>query len=174
MRLYLDDKLIEEGPATRAERFVASFKLPYGPGVLKAVGVQGGKPVAEVVLRTVGEAVLIRLTPDRVTLRADRQDLSFITVEAVDKSAQPLPNAAHAVTFNLSGPGVIAAVGNGDSTSEEMYQGNQLKLFNGKALVVVRVSRTPGTIRLTASAPRLKPATISLQSRPGQAAPYVE
>jgi beta-galactosidase len=173
VRLYLNDKLIEERPTTRAERFVTSFKVPYGPGVLKAVGVQDGKPIAEMALRTVGEAVQIRLTPDRVTLRADGQDLSFITVESVDKAGRPIPGAAHPVIFKLDGPGVIAALGNGDSTSEEMYQGNQRKLFNGKALVVVRASRTAGTIRLVAGAEGLKPATLSLQSRPGPAVPYV-
>ena len=147
VRLFLDDKLIEERPTTRAEQFKASFKVPYAPGVLKAVGVQGGKPVAETVLRTVGEAAQVRLTADRTTLRADGQDLSYVTVEVVDKNGQPHPQAGHQVTFNISGPGVIIAVGNADMTSEEMYQGNQRKLFNGKALVVVRTSRTAGAIQ---------------------------
>ena len=131
------------------------------------MGVQGGKPVAEQILRTVGEVVQVRLTADRATLRADGHDLSFVTVDVADKSGQPRPDANHQVTFSLSGPGVIAAVGSGDMFSEEPYQGNQRKLFNGKALVVVRASRTAGAIRLTASAPGLKPATIAIQSRPG-------
>jgi beta-galactosidase len=173
VRLFLDDKLIEERPTTRAEQFKASFKVPYAPGVLKAVGVQGGKAVAETVLRTVGEAAQVRLTADRTTLRADGQDLSYITVEVVDKNGLPHPQAGHQVTFHISGPGLIMAVGNADMTSDEMYQGNQRKLFNGKALVVVRTSRSAGAISLTASATGLKPATLSLQSRPGPAIPSV-
>ena len=173
VRLLLDDKLIGEKPTTRAEQFKTSFTVPYASGVLKAVGVQGGKPVTEQVLRTAGEATQVRLTADRVTLRADGQDLSFITVEVVDKNGQPHPQAGHQVTFNLSGPGAIAAVGNADMTSEEMYQGNTRKLFRGKALVVVRTSRSAGAIRLTASAPGLKPATLAIQSRSGPAAPSV-
>ena len=44
-------------------------------------------------------------------------------------------------------------------------------LFNGKALVVVRTSRSAGAIRLTASAAGLKPATLTVTSRPGPTIP---
>ena len=120
-----------------------------------------------------GEAAQVRLTADRTSLRADGQDLSFVTVEAVDKNGQSQPNSDHPVTFSLSGPGVMAAVGSANMTSEEPYQGNQHKLFDGKALVVVRTSRSAGAIRLTASAAGLKPATLGIESRPGPATPSV-
>ena len=57
VRLYLDEKLIGEKPTTRAEKFQANFSVPYAPGVLKAVALQGGKAIAETVLRTAGEPV---------------------------------------------------------------------------------------------------------------------
>jgi beta-galactosidase len=165
VRLYLDDKLIGEKPTTRTERFTANFSVPYAPGVLKAVAVQGGKAIAEAVLRTVGEPAAVRLTADRTSLRADGQDLSFITVEAVDGNGQPDPNAEHRVTFSLKGPGVIAGVASGDLFSEDPYQGNQRKLFHGRALVVVRTSQTAGALTLTASAPGLKGHAIQIVSR---------
>ena len=161
--------MIGEKPTTRAERFLASFKVPYAPGVLKAVGVRNGKPAGESVLRTAGEAVQLKLTADRVALNANGQDLSFVTVEVVDKGGLPRPDASHEVTFSLSGPGTIAAVGSANMFSEEPYQGTQRKLFNGKALVVVRTTRTAGAIRLTAGASGLKPATLAITSRPGSA-----
>ena len=91
-----------------------------------------------------GEPVQVRLTADRTQLRASGQDLAFVTVEVVDANGQPHPSAEHQVSFSLQGPGTIAAVGNADMTSEEPYQGNQRKLFHGKALAVVRASRTAG------------------------------
>ncbi|MBZ5584414.1 MAG: DUF4982 domain-containing protein [Acidobacteriia bacterium] len=164
-RLYLDDKLIGEKPTTPAEKFKATFSVPYAPGVLKAVAIQGGKPIAETVLKTAGEPARVRLTADRTSLRADGQDLSFITVEAVDGNGQPHPNAEHQVTFSLKGPGAIVAVGNADLNSEEPYQGDRRKLFHGKALVVLRTSRTAGALTLTASAPGLKGDAIQIASR---------
>jgi len=165
VRLYLGDDLIGEKPTSRKERFQANFDVPYAPGLLKAVALQDGKAIAEAVLRTVGEPVRVRLTADRSSLRADGQDLSFIMVEAVDANGQPHPNVDHQVTFSLKGPGVIAAVGNADMTSEEPYQGNQRKLFHGKALVVVRTSRTAGALTLAAGVPGLKGAVIQIASR---------
>ena len=165
VRLYLDGKPIAQKHTTREERFKAHFSVPYAPGVLKAVAIQGGKPLAETVLRTVGDPVRVRLTADRTQLRANGQDLAFLTVEVVDANGQPHPNAEHQVTFTLKGPGTVAAVGSGDMTSEEPYQGNQRKLFHGKALVVVRTSRTAGALTLTASAPGLKEDAVQIASR---------
>jgi len=170
VRLYLNGKLIGEKPATRAERFTANFSVAYAPGVLKAVALRGGNAMAETVLRSVGEPARIRLTADRTSLKADGQDLSFITVEALDASGQPHPNADHPVAFSLQGPAAIAAVGSADLKSEEPYQSNQhqsnqRKLFHGKALVVIRASRTAGALTLTATAPGLQPGTLRIASR---------
>ena len=169
VRLYLDENLIGEKPTTRAEKFRANFSVPYAPGVLKAIALQGGKAIAETVLRTAGEPVQVRLTADRTSLRADGQDLSFITVETLDAHGEPHPNAQHQVTFRLDGPGAIAAVGSGDMTSEEPYHGDQRKLFHGKALVVVRTSRTAGALTLNATAPGLKAATLTIRTAPARA-----
>jgi len=165
VRLYLGDQLIGEKPTTRAEKFKASFSVPYAPGVLRAAAIQEGKVIAESALRTAGEPARVRLTADRVSLKANGQDLSFVVVEAIDANGQPHPNAEHQVTFSLKGSGAIAAVGNADMWSEEPYQGNQRRLFHGKALVVVRSSRKPGALTLTASAPGLESSTIRIESR---------
>ena len=63
VRLYLNDKLVEEKPTTQNEQFRASFTVPYKPGTLKATGVQDGKEVGEIVFRTAGDAAQIRLAP---------------------------------------------------------------------------------------------------------------
>ena len=165
VRLYFGDTLLGEKPTTRAEKFKANFSVPYAAGVLKAVAIERGKPAAEAVLRTVGEPARVRLTADRTSLRANGQDLSFLTVEAVDAGGQPHPNAEHEVSFALTGPGAIVAVGSGDMTSVEPYHGTQYKLFYGKALVVVRTSRTAGALTLTASAPGLKGDAVQIESR---------
>jgi len=165
VRLYLNGVPVAQRHTTRAERFKANFSVPYAPGVLKAVALQGSKAIAESVLRTAGEPARVRLTADRTRLRANGQDLAFVTVEAVDANGQPHPHAEHPVSFSLQGPGTIAAVGSGDMTSEEPYQGNRRKLFHGKALVIVRAQRTAGAVTLTASAPGLKEVTIEMASR---------
>ena len=64
--------------------------MPYEPGELVAVGLGRtvGKEVERWSLKTAGAAAQIRLTPDRETLRADGQDLSFVRVEIVDAARE--------------------------------------------------------------------------------------
>ena len=165
VQLFLNDKLIGERLSGRDQEFKATFSVPYAPGTLKAVGLRGDRPVAQSVLTTAGNATTLHLTADRTTVDADGEDLSFITVEAVDAQGRLQPNADQEIQFSISGPGVIAAVGNGDGEDPASYQGDHRKLFQGRALVVVRTSRHAGPIRLTATTPGLTEATATIKSK---------
>jgi beta-galactosidase len=165
VQLFLNGKLVGEKPTGREQQFKADFTVPYAPGTLKAVGIRGDRPVAESVLSTAGEAARVRLAADRTVLQADGQDLSFITLEAVDKKGEINPNANQEVHFTLSGPGVIAAVGNGDGQDPAPYQGDECKLFHGRALVVVRTLYRAGAIHLTATTPGLSKGVVDLHAQ---------
>ena len=171
VRLLLNDAVIGEQPTGPEQQFKAVFTVPYAPGTLKAVGLKGGRVAAESVLQTAGAPVGLRLTADRSRVAADGQDLVFVEVEAIDANGRRQPNADQEVRFALDGPGVIAAVGNGDATSDEPYVGSTRRLFNGRALVIVRASRTPGRIELRAEAEGLRSATASIEARPAAAPP---
>jgi len=165
VRLFLNDKLIGALPTGREQQFKATFSVFYEPGRLRAVGVNGDRTVAESVLTTAGEPAQLRLTADRAVVRADGQDLSFITVEALDAKGRIQPNADQMVQFEINGPGVIAAVGNEDGTSDAPYQGSRRRLFHGRALLVIRMSTTPGTVRIKATAPGLTAAEQSIRAQ---------
>ena len=141
------------------------FSVPYAPGTLKAVGIRGNRTVAESILTTAGNSVGLRVTADRAVVQADGQSLSFVTVEAVDAKGQVQPNADQEVQFSISGPGVIAAVGNGDGQDGASYQGDRRKLFQGRALVVVRTSGHAGTIKLTARTSGLTDGAVSIDAK---------
>lgn len=84
VQLFLNGKLIGEKPTGRDQEFKAVFSVPYTPGTLKAVGIRGGRAVAESVLTTARKLANLRVTAGRAVIAADGQDLSFIQVEAVD------------------------------------------------------------------------------------------
>jgi beta-galactosidase len=166
VRLYLNDKLIGEMPTGTEQQRKAMFTVAYAPGSLKAVGVNGDREVTTNVLQTVGDPVKIRLTADRKVLQADGEDLSFVTVEALDAQGRLQLNTSAEVKFAIIGPGTIIAVGSGDGRSTEAYQGNQRALFHGRALVVVRTARTSGSIRLSASAPSMASTQVNIRTEP--------
>ena len=89
VKLYLNDQLIGTKAVSEDTEYKAVFTVPYEPGVLRAEASGRGT-----LLWTKGEPARLRLTPDRRVITADGQDLSFITVEVVDKYGWPCPDAA--------------------------------------------------------------------------------
>lgn len=164
VRLELDGRVIGEKPTTRAEEFKAVFTVPYAPGILKAVGLRAGKAVESVVLRTAGEAAKLRLTVDRKRLRADGQDLAFVTIEALDRRGVWQPQATNRVSVSVEGAGALVALGSGDLTALDSYAGSERALFEGRALAVIRASDQPGKISLVVSAPGLPTAKVTLRA----------
>jgi beta-galactosidase len=165
VRLFLNGKLIGEKPSGRDQEFKATFSVPFAPGTLKAVGMRGARAVAESVLTTAGNATGLRVTADRNVVRADGQDLAYLAVEAVDTEGRLQPHANQEILFSINGPGVIAAVGNGDGQDEAAYQGNRHKLFQGRALVVIRTSRQSGPITITVRTPGISDGLVTIQAK---------
>jgi Glycoside hydrolase family 2 C-terminal domain 5 len=80
----------------------------------------------------------------------------------VDAQDRPDLHADRNMQFSISGPGVIAAVGNANEQDPDSYHGDHSKLYQGRALVVIRTSQQTGTINPTAQATGLSQAAISL------------
>jgi beta-galactosidase len=167
VRLYINDSLFGEQPTTKEQQFKATFTLPYSPGVLKTVGVQDGKEMGAATLKTAGNAAGIRLTPDRTVLSANGQDLSFFTIEVIDKAGTVQPNYEGDLNLAIEGPGVIAGVDNANLKDTASYVTNTRKAWHGRALVVVKSSRTPGNITLKISSPGLPGAVMKIRSELG-------
>jgi beta-galactosidase len=165
VRLYLNDKLIGEKPTGRDQQFKAEFEILYAPGTLKVEGLRDDRVVAESILQTVGTPVQLKLSADRAVLNAGGQDLSFITVEAVDEKGRLQMNTNQKVRFLVSGAGTIAAVGNGNGQTLDSYSGDTIDLFNGRALVVLRSARKAGEIKLTATGDGLGSSSIVIDSK---------
>lgn len=140
--------------------------VTYQPGELKAVAYQQGHKIGTAVMRTAGEPAKLRLTPDRTSLSADGEDLSYVLVEAVDQQGNLCPLAMNDVKFRLEGPATMAGVGNGDHHFAAEFQADHVTLFYGKAMLIVRATEGKGgSIRVSATSKALGDAGISLRSR---------
>ncbi len=140
--------------------------VKYAPGELKVISYKAGARWAEDAQRTAGSAAKLTLAADRAKLRADGQDLSFITARITDQSGQLVPQAKNRVSFELSGPGEIVATDNGDATSFESFQAKERAAYNGLALVIVRTKPgLPGAITVRAKADGLVAAETALMAQ---------
>ena len=137
--------------------------VKYEPGELKVVAYKNGRPWAEDKVVTTEAAAQLALSPDRAKIAADGRDLSFVTVRVEDGKGLVVPRSKNPVKFEISGPGEIIAVDNGDPTSHEPFQASERKAFNGLALAIVRSKPgEKGNIKLTATSEGLKTAETNI------------
>lgn len=141
------------------------WRVPFEPGTVKAVSRKAGKTVAEQVINTAGEPAQIRLTPDRATIAADGNDLSFVTVEILDSDGNLCPTAVNEVTFTVEGAGQNEGVDNGNPISLERFKADSRKAMAGKALIIVRNNGKKGDINVKAVSPGLSDATVTLKAK---------
>lgn len=158
---YDPDHPINMGPEIHKE---LEWTIPYEPGTIRAETRIDGKTVATHELRTASKPDKIVLKADREKISADGLDLSYVTATVVDKEGVIIPNANHNLTFSVSGAGVFAGAANADIASSESFASPERKVFQGKALLVVRSKREAGSIRVRAAAKGLKSATITIVS----------
>ncbi|HXF09950.1 MAG TPA: DUF4982 domain-containing protein, partial [Desulfuromonadaceae bacterium] len=138
------------------------WEVAYAPGTLSAVGYDDGKKVAETKVETAGAPAAIQLSPDRIIIDADGEDCSIVNVSVVDAKGRLVPTADHSIHFELSGPGKIIGVGNGNPTSHEADKANERKVFNGYAQVIVQSGSRSGKIQLTATSSGLEAAGCNI------------
>ena len=137
----------------------------YEPGELKVVAYKKGSRWAEDSVRTAGSAARISLAADRSVIRHEGQDLSFVTARITDAAGTLAPRSNNHLVFELSGPGEIVAVDNGDATSFEPFQAKEHNAFNGLCLVIVRSSGQRGEIQVKASSAGLASATVKVRAK---------
>jgi len=133
---------------------------------LKVIAYKNSKKWAEDTVRTTGDPSQISMSADRSSIKADGYDLSFVTVKIADRNGLMVPRTHNRLSFQISGPGVIAGIDNGDPTDHDSFQSISRRAFNGLALVIVRSKKGErGMIRISVAANGLKSGQISIASR---------
>ena len=153
---------IKKNPKERLDRYRLRWnEVKYEPGELKVVVYdEQGNAAGTKTVRTAGTPAKLKLdvwtqssdsNPIKPTLKADGEDLAFVTVSLVDKNGTLIPNAADQLRFEVSGAGSFRAVCNGDATSLEPFTQPTMKLFNGQLVAIVQASDKAGTVTLKVS-----------------------
>jgi beta-galactosidase len=165
VRLELNGKVIGEKPVSAATKLTAKFDVPYQPGELRAVGLINGNVAAQTTLATSGAPKRLKLVADRASIRADRNDLSYVTVEVVDANGRRVPNAEVAVRFSVSGAGELAAQASAGPNEPASFKAPVRKTFQGRCLAILRPLGSPGDIHLRAEADGFELAETTVIAR---------
>ncbi|OHX68546.1 beta-galactosidase [Flammeovirga pacifica] len=137
----------------------------YEAGVVKVVAYNDNDEIVVTEeIKTAGKPHHLRLEADRSTIKADGEDLSFVTVTVVDKNDNPCPTANIQLDFEVKGNSTFKAVCNGDATSLQLFHKPTMKTFNGKLVAIVQSSKSKGTSELVVKGKGVKSGSIKIQS----------
>ncbi len=138
----------------------------YQPGELKVVTWKNGKPWAQDERSSTGVAERLLATADRSEIRADGDDLAYVTITVADAKGRLVPRSMNQLHFKVSGSAEIVAVCNGDATSHESFHGDTLPAFNGLCQVILRGKPgQPGTATLEVTAESLTAVKTGITTR---------
>jgi beta-galactosidase len=168
---------VSKGKVTQPENgYLYAFpNIAFTPGAIKAVGYKGGVAVAQHELKTAGAPAAIKLTLHTAPggLHADGVDVALIDFEVVDASGERCPTDDARVDFTWSSVGrVVSATGpaiwRGGYNSGKTNSTNNLYLNTecGINRVAMRSTLLPGSFTVTAAREGLKPATITINTKP--------
>lgn len=165
VELFLNGRSLGRSKKT-ANRLHAVWEgVEYEPGEITAIGYKDGKEILRHTRKTAGEPAKLTLTADRQTIVADGYDLSYITIDCTDNDGNFMPTAMNQLYFELTGAGELVGVDNGNAAGSESLKGNKMKLFNGKALAIIRSLRGErGDITLTVHGDGLQSNKITIKS----------
>lgn len=138
----------------------------YKPGQIKVVAYNKDKqPVDSTIVSTAGKPDHLLLTTDKQTIKADGEDLIYVTVSVVDKNGILCPSDDRLINFKVEGKGTFCAVANGDPTCIESFQGLKMHAFSGMLTAIVRSKTESGDIAIKASAKGVKEGIIRITSK---------
>lgn len=135
----------------------------YQPGEVKVTAYdENGNPADEKIIKTAGKPHHLVLSSNRTSMKADGEDLVYITVQVADKNGNLVPTDTRKVNFKVSGAGKFRAAANGDPTCTELFHEPDMTLFSGALTAIIQSSEESGKIVFEAYAKGVKPAKIIL------------
>lgn len=141
--------------------------VKYEPGEIKVVVYdQQGREVGTERIRTAGAASQIKLTGDLGAeikpLKADGEDMTFITVSILDKDGNLVPYASNQIDVEVTGAATFKGICNGDATSLEVFTEPTMKAFHGQLVIGIQSNGKSGSAKVHVTAQGLKPATANI------------
>lgn len=157
----------------------AIFNVQYSDGTIYAVAYDEDDNVIE---NTVGKSKVS--TPDKGNLKldvysnksqilSDGNSLAYVTIDVTDINGNLNTTASNLINISLEGEGEIVGVDNGDQATNEKFQQSsvleskttaKIKAFSGKALVIVRSTKSAGDITLTISSDSLDTQSVKIST----------
>jgi beta-galactosidase len=169
VELRLNGKSFGRKAVGLESEYKAIFQVPYAPGELVAIGYRDGREAGRWTLRTAGAPARANIAVDRSRMRANGEDLAYVTVELQDVAGTPIHarDMDRKVRLRVRGAGTLAGIGNGNPMDVSSFQSGERKTFHGRAVAVIRAATKAGPIVLDVEIEGLPARQIRLDADTG-------
>ncbi|NLP35196.1 MAG: DUF4982 domain-containing protein [Clostridiales bacterium] len=153
----------------KGKKLSGDWQIPYKKGTLKALAYdEQGQIIASDEQSSFGDATAIKMEADKTELKADGQDLIFVTISTEDEDGNYVANANNRIEVEVSGAGRLVGLDNGNSTDYDSYKGTSKRLFSGKLLAIIAAKFDAGDIKIRATSNGLKESELILKAVPAK------
>lgn len=136
----------------------------YEPGEIRVVAYDtSGREAEQRVIKTEDVVDTFRLTADRATIDADGRDLSYITVDLVDRDGNECHRADNMIFVSVEGPARLRALCNGSPIDHTPFSSSYMRAYNGKLMIIVESTKDSGVAKITVSGGRLKSRSVDIE-----------
>ncbi|MGC4102914.1 sugar-binding domain-containing protein [Ferruginibacter sp.] len=162
VELFLNGRSLGSRKKT-GEALHVMWRVPYEPGIVKAVAKKNGATVLVKQIQTAGAPAKIVLGTDKNVLKANSDDLAFITATIVDSKGNIVPGAQNLLQFSIAGNAGIAATDNGYEADTVSFGSTKRTAWKGMALAIIKTGAKKGNSTLTVRSAGLPAASIRLK-----------
>lgn len=148
VELLLDGQSLGVSPVGSKKALVANFDVVYQPGQLVAVAKRAGVEVSRWSIESPAAEPQLVVEIDSKTLLGDGQDVAYVDISFRDAKGSLFNLVDDEVTVEVSGSGVLAALGTSNPSTETRLDSSAVSAFDGRALAVVRATGS-GEINVT-------------------------
>ena len=145
-------------------KYQYEYNVSYEAGTLLAKGMDSeGNVLVQEEIKTSSTPYKIFLTSDKSLIKQGGDDLIFVECNVLDENDIVCRTTNNLINFSVSG-GTIVGTDNGDATDVlSSLRSPNRKLFNGKALCVVKPDNTDTDVIITATSDGLQETSINVK-----------
>ncbi|MDH7464374.1 beta-galactosidase GalB [Chitinophagaceae bacterium 26-R-25] len=161
--LFLNGKSLGRKKKQPYEYRLRWDSVTYQPGELKAFAYKNGKRWAESSVKTTGAPAKLKISADKTVIKANGEDLIFVTISVADKNGAMVPTANNIISCKVEGPGEIVATDNGDATCLIGFTNPVRPAFNGLMLAIIKAkTNQSGKLKLVVESEGLEKSTVEI------------
>lgn len=141
------------------DSWILQADVIYEPGTIEVIEYNNGVKGASNKLVTSGQTAALKAS----TAKTDTADVIIIEIEAVDTDGRHTPDYTGTIYCTLDDNTVLAGMGSADPCTEENYTTGRCRMFNGRALLVVKkITDTAASIEIAAKNNAIKKVCVKI------------